>query len=208
MLGKAEMILEEEDPARIKKYAQEIIKYSKKASDIVKGITFYSRAASSPGSRINLNDQLKEAIKISKYSVKFDDVELLTDYQDVPLISGNAGEIQQVFVNLLNNAVEAMEGNGRLFVTSRYEDGSVVITIRDTGPGIKKEYLNKLFTPFFTTKDPGKGTGLGLNIVHKIITNHRGSISVESEEGKGATFIARFPTAQEPPEKKDTQAKD
>ncbi len=205
MLGKAEMILEEDDPARIKKYAQEIIKYSKKASDIVKGITFYSRAASSPGSRINLNDQLKEAIKISKYSVNFDNVELLTDCQGAPLISGNAGEIEQVFVNLLNNAVEAMEGSGRLFVTSRCEDGSVVITIKDTGPGIKKENLNKLFTPFFTTKDPGKGTGLGLNIVHKIITNHGGSISVESEEGKGTAFIVRFPTAQESPEKKGTQ---
>ena len=206
MLGKAEMILEEDDPERIKKYAQDIIKYSKKASDIVKRITFYSRVASSPGSRINLNDQLKEAIKISKYSVNFDNVELLTDYQDAPLISGNAGEIEQVFVNLLNNAVEAMEGSGRLFVKSRVEDGSVVITIKDTGPGIKKENLNKLFTPFFTTKDPGKGTGLGLNIVHKIITNHRGSISVESEEGKGTAFIVRFPTAQESPEEKDTQA--
>lgn len=199
MLGKAEMILEEDDPVRIKKYAQEIIKYSKKASDIVKGITFYSRAASSPGSRINLNDQLKEAIKISKYSVNFDNVELLTDCQDVPLISGNAGEIQQVFVNLLNNAVEAMEGSGRLFVTSRSEGSSVVITIRDTGPGIKKEHLNKLFTPFFTTRDPGKGTGLGLNIVHKIITNHGGSISVESEESKGTSFIVRFPTVHESP---------
>jgi signal transduction histidine kinase len=207
MLGKAEMILEEEDPARIKKYAQDIIKYSKKASDIVKGITFYSRAASSPGSRINLNDQLKEAIKISKYSINFDNVELLTDCQEIPLISGNAGEIQQVFVNLLNNAVEAMEGSGRLFVTSRSEDGSVVITIKDTGPGIKKEHLNKLFTPFFTTKDPGKGTGLGLNIVHKIITNHRGSISAESEEEKGATFVVRFPIAQESPEGEDKQVK-
>jgi signal transduction histidine kinase len=205
MLGKAEMILEEEDPACIQKYAQDIIKYSKKASDIVKGITFFSRAASSPGSRINLNDQLKEAIKISKYSVNFDDVELMTDCQEVPPVSGNAGEIQQVFVNLLNNAVEAMGGIGRLSVMSRYEDGSVVVTVRDTGPGIKKEHLNKLFTPFFTTKDPGRGTGLGLNIVHKIIMNHGGSISVESEEGKGTAIIVRFPTAQESPEKKGAQ---
>jgi len=205
MLGKAEMILEEDDPERIKKYAQDIIKYSKKASDIVKRITFYSRVASSPGGRINLNDQLKEAIKISKYSVNFDNVELLTDYQDAPLISGNAGEIEQVFVNLLNNAVEAMEGSGHLFVTSRCEDGAVVVTIKDTGPGIKKDHLGKLFTPFFTTKDPGKGTGLGLNIVHKIIMNHGGSISVESEEGKGTAFIVRFPTVQESSEQKDTE---
>ena len=195
MLGKAEMILEEEDPARIKKYAQDIIKYASKASDVVRGITFYSRVPSAPGTerQIHLNDQLKEAIKLSKYSTPLDHVELVTDYQDIPPVRGNAGEIQQVFINLMSNAVQAMNGKGRLFVTSRHEDGSVVVTIRDTGTGIKKEHLNQLFAPFFTTKDPGKGTGLGLNIVHKIITNHGGSISVESDEGQGAAFIVRLP---------------
>lgn len=197
MLGKAELILEEEDPARVKQYAEEIIKYANRASDIVKGITFYSRAATGNGRQIRLNDQLSAAIKLSRYSTPFDHVELVTDYQQVPPVHGDAGEIQQVFVNLMTNAVQAMDGNGRLVVTSRNEDGSVVVTIRDTGAGIKKENLNRLFTPFFTTKDPGKGTGLGLNIVHKIITNHGGSISVESEEGLGAAFILRFPPAHE-----------
>jgi len=195
MLGKAEMILEEEDPARIKKYAQDIIKYASKASDVVRGITFYSRVPSAPGTerQIHLNDQLKEAIKLSKYSTPLDHIELVTDYQDIPPVRGNAGEIQQVFINLMSNAVQAMNGKGRLFVKSRHEDSSVVVTIRDTGTGIKKEHLNQLFAPFFTTKDPGKGTGLGLNIVHKIITNHGGSMSVESEEGQGAAFIVRLP---------------
>ena len=123
MLGKAEMILEEEDPARVKKYAQEIIKYAKKASDIVKGITFYSRVTTAPGTerRIHLNAQLNEAIKLSKYSTSFDNIELVTDYQDIPPVRGNAGEIQQVFVNLLKNAVQAMNGKGRL---------ACVVTIR------------------------------------------------------------------------------
>ena len=200
ILGKAEIILEEDNPASIRKYAEDIIKYSKKASEIVKGITFYSRAAGAPGGqdqRIHLNDQLNEAIKISKLSTQFDKIKVLTDYQDIPPISGNTGEIQQVFINLMMNAAQAMNGRGRLDVTSRYEEGSVVVTIRDTGPGIKKEHLDKLFTPFFTTKDPGKGTGLGLNIARKIITNHSGSIRAESEEGKGTTFIIRFPKAKE-----------
>ncbi|HXC62681.1 MAG TPA: ATP-binding protein [Nitrospiria bacterium] len=209
MLGKAEMILEEEDPARVKKYAQEIIKYAKKASDIVKGITFYSRVTTAPGTerRIYLNAQLNEAIKLSKYSTSFDDIELVTDYQDIPPVRGNAGEIQQVFVNLMKNAVQAMNGKGRLLVSSRYEDGSVVVTIRDTGAGIKKEHLKQIFTPFFTTKDPGRGTGLGLNIVHKIITNHGGSISVESEEGQGAAFIVRLPPTNESPPGEDERWK-
>jgi signal transduction histidine kinase len=195
MLGKAEMILEEEDPARIKKFAQDIIKCVNRASEVVKGISFYSRVTLPPGTerQVRLNDQLTEAIKLSKYSTPFDYVELVTDYQDVPLVRGNAGEIQQVFVNLMSNAVHAMNGKGHLFVTSRHENGSVVVTIRDTGAGIKNEHLDQLFTPFFTTKDPGKGTGLGLNIVHKIITNHGGSIHVESEEGQGAAFVVRLP---------------
>ncbi|HSG06289.1 MAG TPA: ATP-binding protein, partial [Nitrospiria bacterium] len=168
MLGKAELIIEEEAPDQVKKYAYEIIKYAKKASDIVKGVTFYSRVASAPGTgeRVQLNEQLKEAIKLSKYSTPFDKVKLITDFQDLPPVCGNAGEIQQVFVNLIGNAIQAMNGKGRLFVISRFEGGSVAITIRDTGIGIKPEDLKQLFTPFFTTKDPGKGTGLGLNIVY------------------------------------------
>ena len=208
MLGRAEMILEEEDMASIRKYAEDILKYAKKASEIVAGVTFYSRAAWAPGGRshrINVNDQLNEALKISKLSKHFDNVEVLKDYQDVPLISGNTGEIHQCFTNLMRNAAQAMKGRGRLYLKSQYEDGSVMITIKDTGPGIKKEHLDKLFTPFFTTKDPGKGTGLGLNIVHKIVTNHAGTINVKSEEGKGAAFILRFPKSQESAERSQEQ---
>jgi two-component system NtrC family sensor kinase len=205
ILGKAEMILEEEIPTSVRKYAEDTIKYSKKASEIVKSVMFYSRSASAPGAQwqaTHLNDQLKEVIKISKLSPDFDNVEVVTDYQDIPPIRSNTGEIQQVFTNLMMNAAQAMKGKGLLYVKSQYEEGSVVVTLRDTGPGIKKEHLNKLFTPFFTTKDPGKGTGLGLSILHKIITNHGGSISVESEEGKGATFIVSFPKALESAERR------
>ncbi len=199
ILGKAEMILEEEDRASINIYAQEIIDYAEKASGVVKGITYYSRAPSRPGSeiRIFLNDQLDKAIKLSKYSTPFDHVELITDYHDLPPVCGNAGEIQQVFVNLICNAVQSMSGRGRLFIRSGFEGGAVTVSIRDTGAGIKGEHLKELFTPFFTTKEPGKGTGLGLNIVHKIITGHGGSINVESEEGQGATFIVRLPPVPE-----------
>lgn len=197
MLGKAEMILEEEDPERIKKYAKDIIRFAKKASEIVKGITLYSRSATTPPdeNEIFLNDQLQEAIKLSGYTNLFTHVEVITDCQVIPPIRGNAGEIGQVFLNLINNAVQAMKGRGRLIVKSRYEDGFVVVTIQDTGSGIKKEDLKQIFTPLFTTKDPGEGTGLGLNIVLNIIKNHRGTVSVESEEGQGATFVLKFPSS-------------
>lgn len=200
VLGKAEMILEEDDQATMKKYSEDIVKYTTRASDIIQRVTFYSRAAWAPGSQenqIDLNDLLNETTKTSKLSVHFDNVEILTDFHDVPPVNGNVGEFQQVFANIMKNAAQAMNGRGRLYLKTRHEDGYSSVYIKDTGPGITKGNLSKLFTPFFTTKDPGKGTGLGLNIVHKIVSNHGGNIKVESEEGKGATFIIRFPKAQE-----------
>lgn len=197
MLGKAEMIIEEKDPVRIDKYAKDIIKFAKKASKIVKEITLYSRPPSAFPSqkKISLNDQIEKAIKLSGYTNPFTHIELEKDFSVLPPVNGNAVEFEQVFVNLINNAVQAMNGRGRLLIKSRHENGAAVITIQDSGPGMKEEHLKQLFTPFFTTKDPGEGTGLGLNIVLKIITNHGGSISVESEEGQGATFIVKFPSA-------------
>lgn len=199
ILGKAEMILEEDEPAFIKKYTQDIMEYTKRASEIVERVSFYSKVAWKPDGedyQVNMNHQLTEALKLSQRSDHFKEVEVLTDHQDVPPISGESEEIYRVFVNLMKNAGQAMKGKGLLHVKSWYEDGDVVVTIRDSGHGIKKEHLNMIFTPFFTTRDPGEGTGLGLNIVHKIVTNHGGSVWVESEEGKGSTFIVKFPKAQ------------
>jgi two-component system NtrC family sensor kinase len=98
-----------------------------------------------------------------------------------------------VLVNLISNAVQAMEGKGRLTLTTRVEDGKKIVMISDTGCGIPKALLPKIFEPFFTTKVAGKGTGLGLSIVHKIVTKYGGSISVESDQGKGTTFRVQFP---------------
>lgn len=197
MLGKAEMILEEKDSSHINKYAQDIIRFAKKTSDIVKEITLYSRRPSMPSNKnkISLNDQLEKAIKLSGYTNSFTHIELVKDFRVLPPVDGNTVEVEQVFVNLINNAIQAMNGRGRLVVRSRDVDGTAVVTIQDTGSGMKEEHLKQLFTPFFTTKNPGKGTGLVLNVVQKIITNHGGSISVESEEGHGATFIVKFPSA-------------
>ncbi len=198
MLGKAEMILEEEDSACIQKYAGDIIRFAKKASKIVKEITLYSRPSPMPskGKEVLLNEILKKAIKLSGYTNPFTHINLVKDFEVLlPPVNGSKVEIEQVFVNLINNAIHAMKGRGRLLVKSRNEAGVAVVTIQDSGSGIKKEHLKQLFTPFFTTKDPGKGTGLGLNIVHTIITNHGGSISVKSEENQGSTFIVKFPLA-------------
>jgi two-component system NtrC family sensor kinase len=120
---------------------------------------------------------------------------------DLPIIQADPAQLQQVFVNLLNNAAEAMPGGGTILLTTRPVDGQwVEIRVSDSGCGISQENLSKLFTPFFTTKALGKGTGLGLSIVYGIIKMHRGQIAVESQVGRGTTFVVtlpvRLPTGQ------------
>jgi signal transduction histidine kinase len=100
-------------------------------------------------------------------------------------------QLEQVFINIFSNAMDAMSGQGELSVAAEEEDSMIAIRISDTGSGMTRETLDKIFEPFFTTKD--KGTGLGLAIVFNIIQKHHGEIRVESEEGKGTTFIITLP---------------
>ena len=117
----------------------------------------------------------------------------------------DADQIQQVFMNIIINAADAMTGNGgTLTIKTDLNDRMAEISFTDTGGGMSKEHLSKLFTPFFTTKETGKGTGLGLAISYGIIQSHGGEIEAESEVGKGSTFRVRLPieSGKEPPESK------
>jgi len=120
---------------------------------------------------------------------------------EIPPIIANGGELNQVILNIIVNAAQAMgnpprEGKGLIEVSTRLEGDNVFLTIHDNGPGIPKDILNKVFDPFFTTKEPGKGTGLGLSISYDIIVNkHGGSIWAESEPGTGTTFFISLPVS-------------
>jgi signal transduction histidine kinase len=132
-----------------------------------------------------LNPELKHRITVNKkFAVKRQ-------------IECNPGQINQVFLNLLSNAAQAIEGEGTITIETREEKNNLIVGISDTGSGIPAEILNKIFDPFFTTKDVGKGTGLGLSISYSIIKNHNGNISVESEPGKGTTFTLSLPFSLE-----------
>jgi signal transduction histidine kinase len=119
--------------------------------------------------------------------------------RDLPAILGNANQLQQILMNLLLNAQQAMEGTGGKIriTTGRTGDGRAEVRVSDTGPGIPKEIQARLFEPFFTTKPAGKGTGLGLSVTYGIVKDHEGEILVESDPGQGATFILLFPPGQE-----------
>ncbi len=130
---------------------------------------------------IILQNQLKNRIEIRK------------DYGNLGLITCYPGQLNQVFLNLLTNAIQAIEGRGQIEIRTYQQGAEAVISIRDTGRGIPPELRKHIFEPFFTTKDVGKGAGLGLSVSYGIIQQHQGRVEVESEPGKGSTFIITLP---------------
>jgi two-component system, NtrC family, sensor kinase len=189
----AQFIEEELDPSRIKEYSQEILKADTYLTSIVEGLTAYTRTSCSEPELVQLADLLDQAVKMARFATISNEVEIVREYQAVPSMRADPAELLQVFVNLITNAVQAMDGQGRVTLTIQPEAGKVLVSIKDTGPGIPAASLSKLFTPFFTTKERGVGTGLGLSIVRTLVNKYGGDIGVESEEGKGATFQIRFP---------------
>jgi two-component system, NtrC family, sensor kinase len=189
----AQFIEEELDPSRIKEYSHEILKADTYLTSIVEGLTAYTRSSCSEPESVRLADLLDQAVKMARFATVSNEIEIVRDYHAVPLIYADQAELLQVFVNLITNAVQAMNGQGRITLAIQSEADKIVVRITDTGPGIPAASLPKLFTPFFTTKDRGAGTGLGLSIVKTLVSKYGGDVAVESEEGKGATFIIRFP---------------
>jgi signal transduction histidine kinase len=115
------------------------------------------------------------------------------EFGRIPNVMGLAGQLNQVFMNLLANAGEAIAGPGEVWIKTWQQGERVYVSIRDSGPGIPPENLGKIFDPFFTTKEVGKGTGLGLAIAYGIVEKHGGEIRVESQPGEGACFIISLP---------------
>jgi C4-dicarboxylate-specific signal transduction histidine kinase len=193
ILGMAELILDEENPATIREYTQDIIAYSKHVAEVVHDFAGYARSNSHEDTvDVDICDRLTEAIKMVRRCPHFGTVEVVTQFQPIPHLRARRVEIDQVFINLLSNAVQAMEGRGRLELATQNGGGRMSVRISDTGCGIPKALMHKIFDPFFTTKDPGRGTGLGLSIVHQIVNKYGGTIGIESEEGQGSTVTVQF----------------
>ncbi len=166
--------------------------------EIVSDLKEFSHVDQAEFKEADLNKGLKSTINIAWNEIKYR-AEVETDFGDIPPVRCYPQQINQVFLNLLVNAAQAMEDKGTIRVSTRYveEDGvpQVIVEISDTGKGIPPEVLPRIFDPFFTTKEVGDGTGLGLNIAYKIVKKHGGRIDVKSEVGKGTTFTIRLPIA-------------
>jgi two-component system NtrC family sensor kinase len=173
----------------------DILNQALRASEIVKNLLEFSRAEISSYNELDLAILLRETIQISRNHMTLAKVHLHDEISaDLPKINGNHQGLQQVFLNLITNAVQAMPGGGDLTIrTSVENDNKIKVLVRDTGSGISEEHLPHIFDPFFTTKDVGKGTGLGLSVSYGIIKKHGGQITVKSEPGKGTTFAVVLP---------------
>ena len=147
---------------------------------------------------MSINAKLDEALKIARYASSFHDIEMIKRYHPGAAVKGNPDEFLHVLVNLITNAVHAMEqAGGTLTLETRGLGGQVDVRISDTGRGIAADKIPAIFEPFFTTKAPGKGTGLGLYNVKTIVNRMHGVIAIETKIGKGTTFTLTFPNAEQ-----------
>ncbi|MGA1797123.1 MAG: sensor histidine kinase, partial [bacterium] len=175
---------------------------AERISKIVRDLKCFARVKSEDIEKVDLNEVIDTTLNIIWNEIKYK-TEVVKEYGELPPITCVVQKISQVFMNLLANAAQAIEKKGVIRIFTRYlkegiGKGCIEARVSDDGAGIPKKHLTRIFDPFFTTKQDAGGTGLGLKITYDIIKAHGGTIRVESEEGKGTTFIIRLPLNIEP----------
>ena len=160
-----------------------------RCSKIIRNLLDFARQTEPKLRLVDINQVLEQAFSLVGHQAQLQNIEVVTELSpSLPKVTADFDQPQQVFTNLTLNAIQAMPDGGRLTLRSSAVDREIRVDVQDTGCGISKENLAKLFTPFFTTKEKGKGVGLGLAVVHGIIERHRGKVKVQSEVGTGTTF--------------------
>lgn len=199
ILGYADMAQQDggQNVEMLKESAGISLDTAKRASSIATGLLSLSRHAASQKTLDDLNEVIRGALRLMRRTLERDSVEVVTEFGDLPKTMLASGPIQQVFLNLVLNAVQAMENRQtkRLTITTVCKDGNKIeTTVEDTGAGVSKENMERLFQPFFTTKQSGEsGTGLGLTVVREMVRGHGGRVTVESDEGSGTRFTVCLP---------------
>jgi two-component system NtrC family sensor kinase len=162
--------------------------------DVVQNLRLFSRLDDASVARVDLNEGIEATIRLLSVYYKSGQIRLVRDYGDIPQVNCYAAQLNQVWMNLLVNAAQAVDSaDGEVRITTRCKDRTVIVSVSDTGRGISADEINKIFDPFFTTKPVGEGTGLGLSISHGIVERHGGAIEVQSAPGRGTTFTISLP---------------
>jgi len=186
--------IDKDDPK--KKSLEKIVGQATRCRDIIRGLLDFSRQRKPDKALSNINTVMEQCLAFVENQALFLNIDITKNFQeDLPMMVLDASQIERVIMNMIINAAEAMDGEGDLILTTRsfQQNSFVELEFRDTGPGISEENIEKIFDPFFTTKDVGHGTGLGLAISFGVVKAHSGTITVDSEPGKGTTFIVRLP---------------
>lgn len=204
--GRAEYISQDLDNKdQVRKGLRIIIDQIDRITEIITRMLNFSRSEPRVFSQISINATVEQTLQFLAHQFRKSNISLETEFDpDLPPLRGDGNQLQQVFVNLLVNAMQAMPGGGRIRVTTDQPNSAeVTVTCEDSGEGIKPEDLPRIFEPFYTTKGLGKGSGLGLSVSQQIIANHRGRITVESALGKGSLFTVHLPVAAREPSADD-----
>jgi two-component system, NtrC family, sensor kinase len=193
----------QEDPQKMA-LMEKITRQTFRASEIVNNLLNFSRTSGTEFTEVNVNKIIRETLALLEHQLKTARVSVEDELNgNLPAISGNAGRLQQVFLNLFLNARDAMPAGGTLRIVTANGDG-VSVAVSDTGSGIAQEHIQRIYDPFFTTKtspregQQNRGTGLGLSVTYGIIQEHAGKIRVESQAGQGTTFYLDFPLIRKP----------
>ena len=187
----------EKDPLPEPDFSSEALKtinnHIERIAKTVRSLGDFARISSSEKTASSISEILDRTINLVKYDKRFKKVKLTTEIEPVPPFNLNPDQIQQVFLNLILNALDAMPGGGELDISVKSEDSFAEVSFSDTGTGIDESVMDRIFDPFYTTKPLGKGTGLGLSICYGIIKEHNGVITVKNKSGGGTSFVIKLP---------------
>jgi two-component system NtrC family sensor kinase len=165
---------------------------ARRTKRIVDDLRAFSRSDEGKTEDTDINEDIEKSLNLLVNYHK-DRITIHKDYSDLPKVKAFTGQMGQMFMNLISNACQAIDGKGDIWIATQLEDNAVVISIKDNGMGIAEEHIGKIFDPFFTTKDVGEGVGLGLSISYGIIQRHKGEFLVDSKVGSGTTFTIQIP---------------
>jgi PAS domain S-box-containing protein len=202
IIGNTQLLMRKAIPDEIRAKLNIVFRESKRTAGIVSGLLAFAREHEPGRKALDINDSIRESVKLREHDMKVGNVKVAMSLaEDLPKTLGDPFQFNQVFINLINNAIDAVEGKGRgsLSIKTSWKDDTITIEFEDDGPGIPKDVLGRIFDPFFTTKDVGKGTGLGLSMAYGILREHGGTISAESRPGDGAKLTVTIPITEGPP---------
>jgi len=194
-----DLLFDEEfkESENFKEYEQSVNKIEKhveRARKITHNMLGFARRMEHRLDDVEINNVLNQTIELLQSHAQTNNIEISKDFQsELPIIESDQSQLQQVFLNLINNAIDAVEKDGLIEVKTRKKDSQIVVAIKDNGPGVAEEHLKKVFDPFFTTKETGKGIGLGLSVSYNIIKKLSGTLKVESKISEGAVFSVKLP---------------